>query len=181
MPNEATLMGLSPTALLRRHRLVLGFFILALILSGVTAFPLRRELDVLVAARGFGPESAPAAASGLDHWLITVRDGLRDTYAKYPWIAYGTDWLAFAHIVIAIYLLGAWRDPLRNIWALHASVIACLLVVPLALICGPLRGIPFGWRLIDCSFGVFGLIPLCYCLRLTRRLRALGGGDSRDA
>ena len=41
-----------------------------------------------------------------------------------------------------------------------------------ALLCGPLRGIPFGWRLIDCSFGVLGAVPLLYCLRLTRRLAA---------
>jgi hypothetical protein len=38
-------------------------------------------------------------------------------------------------------------------------------VIPLALICGSIRGIPFYWRLIDGSFGVIGLIPLIYCLR----------------
>ena len=39
------------------------------------------------------------------------------------------------------------------------------LVVPWALVFGPLRGIPFFWRLIDCSFGVFGIVPLWLCRR----------------
>lgn len=39
-------------------------------------------------------------------------------------------------------------------------MIACAGIIPLALICGAIRGIPFYWRLIDCAFGVFGIIPL---------------------
>ena len=31
-----------------------------------------------------------------------VRDALNDTYSRYPFIAYGTDWLAFGHFVIAL-------------------------------------------------------------------------------
>ena len=27
-------------------------------------------------------------------------------------------------------------------------------------------GGPFYWRLIDCAFGVIGIIPLIYCLKL---------------
>ena len=114
--------------------------------------------------------SAADANNSFDHWILTVRDGLRDSYARHPWLAYGTDWLAFAHIVIAIFFIGPFIDPVRNVWVLKAGLIACVLVVPLALICGAIRQIPFGWRLIDCSFGVFGAIPLYYCLRLTRTL-----------
>jgi hypothetical protein len=44
-------------------------------------------------------------------------------------------------------------------------MIACVLVIPLAMICGPIRGIPLYWRLIDCSFGVVGIIPLWFCRR----------------
>jgi hypothetical protein len=157
---------------LRRYRLVLGFFILALIVSGLTAFPLQRELDALTAARGLAQASASDASNSFDRWILTVRDGLRDSYARYPWLAYGTDWLAFAHIVIAVFFLGPLVNPVRNIWVLQAGIIACLLVIPLALICGAVRHIPFGWRLIDCSFGVFGLAPLCYCLKLTKDLNA---------
>ena len=52
-------------------------------------------------------------------------------------------------------------------------MIACGLVVPLALICGPLRGIPFFWRLIDCSFGILGIIPLWIARNDIRRIVAL--------
>ena len=45
-------------------------------------------------------------------------------------------------------------------------MIACLAVIPLALICGPLRGIPWFWQPIDCSFGVLGIIPLWFVRRM---------------
>jgi hypothetical protein len=48
-------------------------------------------------------------------------------------------------------------------------ILACALVIPLALVAGAVRGIPFYWRLIDCSFGVFGVVPLVYALRCVRR------------
>src|SRR5512133_1689351 len=41
------------------------------------------------------------------------------------------------------------------------------------LICGSLRGIPVCWRLINCSFGVLGAMPLLYCLRLTGRMKVV--------
>lgn len=85
-------------------------------------------------------------------------------------MAYGTDWLAFAHIVMAVAFIGPFRDPVRNIWVIEWAMIACVLVLLLALICGPLRSIPFGWRVIDCSFGVFGVIPLYLCRRDVKRL-----------
>jgi len=159
-----------PQVLLRRLRWVLAAFMAGLVLSGVTAFPLQLELDQLVAFRGLDAANAPAPTNGLDAWILTVRNGLRDMYAHYPWIAYGTDWLAFAHVIIAIFFLGAFIDPVRNVWILQAGLIACVLVIPLAFICGPIRQIPLGWRFIDGSFGVFGAIPLLYCLRLTRQL-----------
>ena len=158
-------------ALLFRYRLVLGAFILGLVLSGITAFPLLRELELLAGLLGIPTNAAPASLSGLHFWIATVRDGLRATHASYPWLAYGTDWLAFGHIVIALFFLGPLRDPVANAWVLKTGLVACAGVVLLALICGPIRGIPFYWRLIDCSFGIFGAAPLFYCLRLTADLR----------
>jgi hypothetical protein len=155
---------------LRRFRAVLCFFIFALIASGITAFPLQHELDAVAAARGLDRAVATDASNSFDHWILTVRDGLRESYTRHPWLAYGTDWLAFAHIVIAVFFIGPLVDPVRNVWVLRAGIIACLLVIPLALICGALRQIPFGWRLIDCSFGVVGVIPLSYCLKLVGTL-----------
>ncbi|CAN5814368.1 hypothetical protein BH09VER1_BH09VER1_33480 [soil metagenome] len=147
-------------------RALLLLFIVGLLLSGITAFPLETELKIvtdLVGANGF------AQHIGLTDWLLKVREGLVETNAKYPFIAYGTDWLAFAHIVIAIAFIGPLRDPVKNIWVIEFGMIACVLVIPLALIAGPIRGIPFGWTLIDCSFGVFGIIPLWLCWRLIKR------------
>jgi hypothetical protein len=86
---------------------------------------------------------------------------------------YGTDWLAFAHIVIAIAFVGPLRDPVRNIWVVEFGLIACALVIPAALIFGPLRGIPFFWQLIDCSFGVGGFIPLWVTRQQIVRLQTL--------
>lgn len=157
--------------LLRRYRLVLGLFIAGLIASGVTAFPLLHELELLARMLGIPADATPAALSGLQFWIATVRDGLRDVHASYPWLAYGTDWLAFSHIIIALFFIGPWRDPVANAWVLHVGLVACAAVIPLAMICGPIRGIPFYWQLIDCSFGVFGAVPLLYCLKLTERLR----------
>jgi hypothetical protein len=169
-------LGAPDGPILRRYRFVLGAFIVGLILSGVTAFPLLRELELLAQILGIPADAAPSALSGLPFWIATVREGLRAMHTTYPWLAYGTDWLAFGHITIALFFIGPWRAPVANAWVLKIGLVACAGVIPLALICGPIRGIPFYWRLIDCSFGVFGALPLLYCLKLTARLR----GDIRS-
>jgi hypothetical protein len=158
-----------------KYRLVLGLFIVGLILSGITAFPLAWELRLLTHALGVETSAPPASHTGISFWLVTVDRGLHETYAGYPWIAYGTDWLAFAHIAIAVYFVGPLINPVKNEWVIYSGLIGCLLVLPLALICGPLRGIPLYWRLLDCSFGVFGAIPLLYCLLLTRLIKMEAG------
>ena len=161
----------------RRIRWTLAFFIVALVLSGLTAFPLEWEVSLLARLLGAGEATVPQqCADGLTHWIVKVRNGLRETYAAHPFIGYGTDWLAFAHIVIAVFFVGPWRDPVRNVWVTRAGMVACVLVVPLALICGPVRGIPFYWRVIDCAFGIIGFVPLWLVWRWTRRLNA--GNDS---
>ncbi|MGX5679863.1 hypothetical protein [Schumannella luteola] len=148
------------------------FFMVALVVSGVTAFPLLEELTLgsgILHSWGVG-QWMPA----LVDWIDVVRDGLADTYASYPWLAYGTDWLAFAHLVIAVAFIGPFRDPVRNVWVIQWGMIACVGVIPLALIAGSIRGLPWGWMLVDMSFGVFGIIPLLIILRLTRRLEREG-------
>lgn len=55
-------------------------------------------------------------------------------------------------------------------------MIACVLVIPTALIFGEIRGIPLWWRLLDCSFGIFGLIPLWISRSDIRRIIALESG-----
>jgi hypothetical protein len=158
---------------LRIIRLVLVLFIIGLVLSGLTAFPLVWELRLLTS--WFGHATAIGSSfPGLAHWLSYVHEGLEFTGHEYPFLAYGTDWLAFAHLVIAVAFLGPLKDPVRNVWVVEFGMIACLLVIPLALICGSIRGIPFCWQLIDCSFGIFGLIPLAIVRMLTLSLGKSG-------
>ncbi|CAA9358523.1 MAG: hypothetical protein AVDCRST_MAG68-4213 [uncultured Gemmatimonadetes bacterium] len=154
----------------RRIRALLIVFIVGLVVSGVTAFPIETELRWLTALLGAGPEARPEQFGGLMRWLLTVRDGVAATNRAYPFLAYGTDWLAFAHLVIAALFVGPLRDPVRNVWVVQWGMIACVAVVPLALIAGPIREIPFYWRLVDASFGVIGIVPLWICLRDIRAL-----------
>lgn len=160
-------MPATSTALQRRIRVLLWIFIAGLVLSGATAIPLETEVNLL--ARIIGASDS-AEQPALLRWLAHVRDGIDATNVKYPFIGYGTDWLAFGHFVIAIAFIGPLRDPVRNVWVVEFGMIACALVVPFALAMGSVRGIPFGWRLIDCSFGVFGIIPLWFCRRLIKQL-----------
>jgi hypothetical protein len=153
----------------RRIQTASWILIVGLIISGVTALPLQPELDIL--ARLVGAETqSPSSLSGLAKWIVTVRDALHEVYAKFPFMGYGTDWLAFAHIVIAIAFVGAVRHPLRNCWLFTWGMIASVLVLPWALICGEVRGIPMGWRLIDCSFGVVAFVPCWLAARWCREL-----------
>ena len=150
-------------------RYLLAFFMFGLMISGFTAFPLIFEVNILEKILGegsfigsFWPE--------MGRWISFVHQGLNQMNDTYPFIFYGTDWLGFAHITIAISFIGPLRDPIRNIWGVEFGMIACILLILLALICGPLRGIPFFWTLIDCSFGVFGIIPLVIAYRYIKRI-----------
>jgi hypothetical protein len=162
----------SENDLLLRIRLWLTLFIVGLVLSGVTAFPLVSETESL--NQLFHVSATPTLGEPALHmWLRHVHDGLVSNQQNYPFIAYGTDWLAFAHLTIAIAFIGPWRDPVRNKWVLTFGIIACAGVIPLALIAGPIRGIPLYWRLIDCSFGVVGALPLLVCLRSVAQLEQM--------
>ena len=62
---------------------------------------------------------------------------------------------------------------MRNVWVITFGLIACAAVIPTAMVFGPIRGIPLPWRLIDCAFGVVGIVPLLLARRDTLRLAAL--------
>jgi len=158
--------------LLRRYHWVLGLFITGLVLSGLTAFPLLNELRLLASWLGIKSHDAYQQHGGLYFWLGYVWHGLEVTQAQFPFIAYGTDWLAFGHLMIAVFFIGPWRDPVANAWVLKVGLLACAGVFPLALICGEVRGIPLTWRLVDCSFGFFGALPLLYCQKLAHQISA---------
>ena len=136
--------------------------ILGLLLSGVTAIPLRAEVAWLAGL--FSP------GTNIGDWLQRVSAALESTTETFPFLFYGTDWLAFGHFVIALAFVGALRDPVRNRWLFDFGLIACGLVIPYALVFGEIRAIPFWWRFVDCSFGVICFVPLWFCRKWARAL-----------
>lgn len=158
---------------LRRIRIWLVLFIVGLVFSGLTAFPLERETGMLNRMFNVAPQIPTGGEPALHVWLRKVHDAIVQTNREFPFMAYGTDWLAFAHLVIAVAFVGPLRDPVRNKWVIVFGAIACAGVVPLALIAGYIRGIPFYWRLIDCSFGVIGSVPLLTCLNYVRQIEQM--------
>ena len=141
-------------------------FIIGLVLSGVTAFPIETELAFFAA-------HVQAFPAFMQPWIMKVYLAVKATNQTYPYLSYGTDWLAFGHLVIAMAFVGPLKDPVKNIWVIQFGMIACVMVFPLAFIAGPIRGIPIYWRFIDCCFGIFGIIPLYICYRDIKKLEAL--------
>ncbi|MBA4146980.1 MAG: hypothetical protein H0X66_02615 [Verrucomicrobia bacterium] len=158
----------------RRVKWLTWFFIFGLVISGITAIPLEWEMELLTKIFGIAHLTPEQAESGLARWLLIVRDALKDTNAAYPFIAYGFDWLAFGHIVIAVAFIGALRDPVRNIWLFEFGMIACAMIIPWAFIFGEVRGIPIPWRLIDCAFGIVGVFPLWLARKWTKEISLHG-------
>lgn len=163
----------------KRIKALVLFFILGLVLSGATAIPLESELDWLVHAS----DASRASDSG-KVWavgLTKVQSAIHEVRVSNPFLFYGTDWLAFGHFMIAIAFIGVLRNPVRNRWLFDFGILACVLVIPYALIFGAIRGIPLWWRLIDCSFGAVGSIPLWFCQRWTRELEVMHRVSQGDA
>lgn len=156
----------SEDQLRKKIKNLIVLFIVGLVLSGVTAFPIESELAFLNAHISSFPES-------FQSWINQVYLAVKSTNEQFPYLSYGTDWLAFAHIVIAVAFIGPLRDPVKNIWVMQFGMIACIMVFPLAFIAGPIRGIPFYWQVIDCSFGVFGFALLYWCYRNILRLEKI--------
>jgi hypothetical protein len=137
---------------IQQIRRIVIVFIILLILSGVTAFPLVTEVNWMMKHLTIFP-------SIFHGWIKAVYEAVMSTPSI---VLYGTDWLAFAHIIISIFFIGVYINPVRNKFIIEVGIIACLGVFPLAFICGPIRHIPFYHQLIDCCFGLLGLIPLLY-------------------
>jgi hypothetical protein len=150
----------------RRIRLYIWVVIVGLFLSGVTAFPIETELAILI---NHPPIQNPVMAA----WLNKVYQGVSTTNIDYPFLSYGTDWLAFAHLMFAVLFIGPLKDPVKNIWVIEFGLIASVAIFPLAFIAGGIRGIPFFWTLIDCSFGLITIALLLPCYNNIKKLRSL--------
>ena len=137
---------------IQQIRRVVLVFIIFLIISGVTAFPLVTEVNWMMQHLTLFPIY-------FHSWIKAVYGAVISTPSI---VLYGTDWLAFAHIIISLFFIGVYINPIKNKFIIDVGIIACLGVFPLAFICGPIRHIPFYHQLIDCCFGLLGLLPLLY-------------------
>ncbi len=165
-PVTAGFVNTEEKKLLRTIRRRVVLFIVLLILSGITAFPVQTELHWLMQFQ----DSIPGF---FRYWLFRVNAGVDEMATNYPFLLYGYDWLAYSHIVIALFFTGVYRNPARNEWVLRIGMLACAGVFVLAFVCGQVRGIPLFWTFIDCSFGFFGMVPLLIVQRLIRKLGAI--------
>jgi hypothetical protein len=151
---------------LGRVKLMLGIVAFGLFVSGVTVWPAVWELKTAVhLVWGDGPPT-----STIHGFVVRSIAALVDVDSRYPFLLYAHDWLAFAHVMLAILFAGAARDPVRNVWIVQCGLIMCALVPVLAGICIPLRGIPMVWFWIDAAFAPGAALPLWIALRGIRRI-----------
>lgn len=155
-------------------RIWLIFFSAALILSGVTAIYAREGLRFLSPSFVAG-SALQVHWPSIAEWLWLVYQAIEETYDKYPFLAYGYDWLAFGHFIIAIPFIMAIPDPRQNSWVITFGAIACLAVIPFALVFGTIREIPLFWRGVDTLFGIGGLFVLLFLGRQLRILKSSQG------
>lgn len=141
-------------------------FMVLLVLSGLTAFPVQTELNFFAGHWNWFPQF-------MQPWLMEINGTINAIAKEHSYLLYGYDWLAYSHIVIALFFIGVFRDPVRNAWVLRMGMLACAGVFIVAFIAGQVRGIPVFWTLIDCSFGFFGMIPLVLVQRWINQLEQL--------
>ncbi len=139
-----------------RIKLTLAITITGLLLNGLSAVPLRTELSILLT----NPDTLPPF---LHSWWSYVSTGVYETSEKYNFMRYGFDWLAFAHLLIAIAFIGPWRDPVKNQWVVEWGMIAAFLSMVIALGWEHIRGIPIWWSMIDATIALAALLILWIC------------------
>lgn len=135
-----------------------------LLLNGISAIPLISELKILLSK----PDVLPQF---LRNWWMYVNKGVNDTTRFYPFMRYGFDWLAFAHLLIAIAFIGPLKDPIKNEWVIRWGMIASALSVIMALGWERLRGIPLWWSCIDAAIAIVAFIVLWLCNHWIKELK----------
>ena len=85
------------TLLLRQHiTYLMWFFMVSLAVSGITAIPARSGILLLL-------DIVPSSHTGVYDFLLYIKQAL---FTSNDILFYGYDWLAFAHIIIAILFYG---------------------------------------------------------------------------
>lgn len=160
------------TKLLGRIRILLIIFMAALVLCGVSIFPLKQQIDLVAGAFGSGTLT-DRIFPPMAQWIEQLHEGITHVHTNYPFLFYCTDWVGFAMIVIALVFVGPIRDPVRNIWVIQFGILTCLLTIPAIVICGTIRRFPPFWFVVDSLFAIGGLVLLYPAFRWARRLEQL--------
>jgi hypothetical protein len=150
----------------RKIKIAIVITIAGLLLNGVSAIPLRTELNILLSK----PDALPQF---LRDWWRYVDKGVKETTGNYPFMRYGFDWLAFAHLLIAIAFSGPLKDPIKNEWVVHWGMIASALSVVMAFAWEQFRDIPLWWSVIDASIAVIAYIVLWFCNKWIKTLKKI--------
>jgi hypothetical protein len=140
--------------------------IIGLLLNGISALPLRTELDVLLSQ----PEHLPKFL--LDWWTY-VRQGVYETSDKYNFMRYGFDWLSFAHLMIAIAFIGPLRNPIKNQWVVKWGMIVAASSIVMAFGWERMRDIPVWWSFIDAGISYVAFVVLWFCNRWIEKLKVI--------
>jgi len=156
----------SENRLRRKIKIAIIITIAGLLLNGISAVPLRTELKILLSR----PDALPQF---LHDWWLYVNKGVKETTSNYPFMRYGFDWLAFAHLLIAIAFIGPLRDPIKNEWVIRWGMIASALSVVMALGWERLRGIPLWWSCIDAAIAIVAFIVLWLCNKWIKELKKI--------
>ena len=135
-----------------------------LFVSGVTIWPWDIELSFAISAL-----QAIAGPEPLIQLLQDIQQDMRLLEQSNSFVLYVADWLAFAHLVLAVLFLMALKNPIRNVLVVRFGILCSLSVPILAITCIPMRGIPLFWILIDSSFALCA-IPLWIALKDIRKL-----------
>ena len=154
----------SEADLRRKIKLAIIVTIAGLLLNGISAIPLRAELNILLSNSDTLPKF-------LRDWWSYVNTGVHETSRKYNFMRYGFDWLGFAHLLIAIAFIGPLKDPVKNEWVVQWGMIASALSVLMAFGWEWLRGIPLWWSCIDASVAIAAFIILWLCNKWIQKLK----------
>ncbi len=163
-------MDNSEKSLRSKVKIYLVVIIIGLVLSGITAFPLATELEFLLQHSSSWPKF-------MQEWLGLIYLAIKDTNEQYPYLSYGIDWLAFAHIMLAVLFVGPLVNPIKNKWVIQFGIICCVSIIPLALIAGHIRQIPLFWQMIDCSFGIIAIFPLSLALLNIKKIESISADE----
>ena len=148
----------------RKIKTAIIITIIGLLLNGISAVPLRTELNILLS----NPQVLPKF---LSDWWTYVAHGLNETTAHYAFMRYGFDWLAFAHLLIAIAFIGPLKDPIKNEWVIQWGMIASGLSVLMAFGWERVRSIPVWWSLIDALIAIAAFLVLWFCNKWIKQLK----------